>query len=291
MITAGGRRAPLEARFCRDVTRRAATSFYYAFRVLSPSQRDALYAVYAFCRAVDDAADENDPREAPRLLAGWREELARCYRGAPLHPVTVVLAAALERYPVPKASLEAVIDGMEMDLAVTRYATFAELETYCRCVASAVGRASIEIFGYRNPATREYADALGVALQLTNILRDLHEDAARDRLYLPLEDLERFGVPAEDLLRGVYNRAFRELMAFEVSRAREWYRRAERALTPEDAAALRAAEIMRGTYAGLLERIEGSGYFVFGPRVGIPRGRKIALAARLWIGSWLPAAA
>ena len=291
MTGAGGRPAPLEARFCREVTRRAATSFYYAFRVLSPSQRDALYAVYAFCRAVDDAADENDAAEAPRLLADWRGELERCYRGAPLHPVTIVLASALERYPIPKAALDAVIDGMEMDLTVSRYATFAELETYCRRVASAVGRASIEIFGYRNPATRDYADALGIALQLTNILRDLHEDAARDRLYLPLEDLARFGVPAEDLLRGVYNRSFRELMAFEVARAREWYRIAESARTPEDAGALRAAEIMRETYAGILDRIEEGGYFVFGPRVGIPRSRKIALAARLWVGSWLPAAA
>lgn len=275
-----------ESRYCREVTRRSASNFYYAFRVLSGEQRDALYAVYAFCRAVDDAADESDPADAPRLVAGWREELERCYRGVPLHPVTIAIARARERYPIPFEALAAVVEGMDMDLRIRRYPTFAGLERYCRCVASAVGRASIEIFGYSNPKTRDYADALGIALQLTNILRDLREDAARDRIYLPLEDLDRFGVSEQDLLRGIYNGRFRELMAFETERARGFYRRAEEAVAPEDAPRLRAAEAMRRTYAEILDRIAEQRFFVFGPRVGLSTLRKMSLAASLWARSF-----
>ena len=275
-------------RFCREVTRRSASSFYYALRLLPPVRRKALYAVYAFCRAVDDAVDEGECADAPRLIAEWRAELDRCYRGAPLHPVTVALAASLDRFPVPETALTAVIDGVEMDLVKHRYATFAELELYCRRVASAVGLASIEIFGYTNPRARDYAVDVGLALQLTNILRDLSEDAERDRVYLPEEDLARFGVPAEDLLRGVYNRRFVELMEFECDRARGYYRSAERLLPSEDAASLRPAEIMRRTYEQVLDRIVEERYFVFGRRLGLSRSRKAALAASMWVGALLP---
>jgi 15-cis-phytoene synthase len=275
-------------RFCRDVTRRSASSFYYALRLLPRARRKALYAVYAFCRAVDDAADEADAADAPQLIAEWRAELERCYRGAPLHPVTVALAASLEQFPVPRSALVAVIDGVEMDLVKRRYATFDELELYCRRVASAVGLATIEIFGYTNPRTREYAVDVGLALQLTNILRDLSEDAERDRVYLPEEDLARFGVPAEDVLRGVYNRRFAALMEFESDRARRYYRSAERLLPPEDAASLRPAEIMRRTYEQVLDRIVEERYFVFGRRLGVSRSRKAALAASMWIGAFFP---
>ena len=275
-------------RFCLEVTRRSASSFYYAFRLLPAERRNALYAVYAFCRAVDDAADEADLAEAPRLVAEWRRELERCYHGVPLHPVTVALAASLERFPIPEAALAEVIDGVEMDLVKRRYATFAELELYCRRVASAVGLASIEIFGYRNRATRDYAVDVGLALQLTNILRDLSEDAERDRIYLPAEDLAEFDYPAEDLLRGVYNRKFRELMQFECERARRYYRGAEARLPPEDAASLRPAEVMRRTYEQVLDRIVAERYFVFGRRLGLSRRRKAALAASLWLGAFFP---
>lgn len=272
-------------RFCRDVTRRSASSFYYALRFLPAARRKALYAVYAFCRAVDDAADESDPADAPRLVAEWREELARLYRGAPLHPITVALLASLEQFPIPESALSAIIDGVEMDLVKRRYATFAELQLYCRRVASAVGLACIEVFGYRNPATREYADDVGLALQLTNILRDVAEDAARDRVYLPQEDLDRFGVSAEDVLRGVYNRRFCDLMEFECERARRYYRSAEARMPAEDAVSLRPAEVMRRTYEQVLDRIVAERYFVFGPRIGLSKVRKIRLAASMWLGA------
>ena len=272
-------------RFCRDVTRQSASSFYYALRLLPPVRRKALYAVYAFCRAVDDAVDEAEAGAASQLVAEWRAELERCYQGAPLHPVTVALAVSLEQFPVPKSALGAVIDGVEMDLLKSRYATFAELELYCRRVASAVGLASIEIFGYTNPAARDYAVDVGLALQLTNILRDLSEDAERDRIYLPAEDLVAFGIPEEDLLRGVYNRRFCELMEFECARARRYYASAETKLPAEDAVSLRPAEVMRRTYARVLDRIVAERYFVFGRRLGLSRTRKVALAASMWIGS------
>jgi 15-cis-phytoene synthase len=273
-------------RFCREVTRRSASSFYYALRLLPPVRRRALYAVYAFCRAVDDAVDEAEPGEAHALIGEWRAELDRCYGGVPLHPVTVALASSLERFPVPHSALSAVIDGVEMDLVKRRYATFAELELYCRRVASAVGLASIEVFGYTNPAAREYAIDTGLALQLTNILRDVSEDAERDRVYLPEDDLAAFGIPPEDLIRGVYNRRFCELMEFECDRARAYYRSAEAKLPPEDAASLRPAEIMRRTYERVLDRIVAERYFVFGRRLGLSRRAKAALAASMWIGAF-----
>ena len=272
-------------RFCRDVTRQSASSFYYALRLLPPVRRKALYAVYAFCRAVDDAVDEAEAGAASQLVAEWRAELERCYQGAPLHPVTVALAVSLEQFPVPKSALCAVIDGVEMDLLKSRYATFAELELYCRRVASAVGLASIEVFGYTNPAARDYAVDVGLALQLTNILRDLSEDAERDRIYLPAEDLAAFDIPEEDLLRGVYNRRFCQLMEFECERARRYYASAETKLPAEDAASLRPAEVMRRTYSQVLDRIVAERYFVFGRRLGLSRTRKVALAASMWIGS------
>jgi phytoene synthase len=274
--------------FCREVTRKSASSFYYALRFLPPARRKALYAVYAFCRAVDDAVDDGAVADAANLVAEWRSELERCYRGAPLHPVTVALSASLEQFPIPKATLAAVIDGVEMDLVKHRYATFAELELYCWRVAAAVGLASIEVFGYTNPAAREYAVDVGLALQLTNILRDISEDGERDRIYLPAEDLEAFGVPPEDLLRGVYNRRFCALMEFETERARGYYRSAVAKLPREDAASLRPAEVMRRTYEGVLDRIVEERYFVFGRRLGLSRGRKAALAASMWVGSLRP---
>lgn len=276
-----------DVRFCREVTRASGSSFALAFRFLSRARQDALCAVYAFCRAVDDAADETDPRDAPSLVSAWRDELDRCYRGVPLHPVTIALAASLEQFFIPHATLSAVVDGVEMDLERTRFATFPELELYCQRVASAVGLAAIEIFGYRNPAAREYAVDTGIALQLTNILRDVSEDAGRGRIYLPEEDLAAFGVSAEDVLLGVYNRRFRELMEFECTRARRYYRSAAARLPAEDAQSLRPAEVMRQTYEQVLDCLGAESYFVFGRRLGLSKKRKLMLAASLWLhGLW-----
>ena len=272
----------------RALTQKSASNLALAFILLPREKRDAMAALYAFCRAVDDAVDETAGADAARLVSEWRAELERCYRGMPLHPVTVALAASLEQFPIPKSALGAVIDGVEMDLTKRRYATFAELELYCWRVASAVGLASIEVFGYSNPAARDYAVDVGLALQLTNILRDISEDAERDRIYLPAEDLETFDVPAEDLLRGVYNRRFCALMEFESERARGYYRSAAAKRPPEDAASLRPAETMRQTYEAVLDRIVAERYFVFGRRIGLSRRRKVALAASMWVGSRLP---
>lgn len=274
--------------FCREVTRKSASSFYHAFRYLDATQHDALCAIYAFCRFVDDAADESAPEDAPRLVAEWRAELDRCWRGLPTHPVTSAIAASRREFPIPRAALEAIVDGVEMDLGRTRFETWGELELYCRRVASAVGLAAIEIFGYQRPETRDYALHVGLALQLTNILRDVAEDAERGRIYLPLEDLRRFGVTERDILFGVYNRGFRALMAFECDRARAHYRAAEREIRPEDAASLRPAEIMRRTYERVLDQIVAEEYRVFERRIGLSRARKLLLAASFSIGSLRP---
>ncbi len=205
---------------CARITRQASSNFYYAFMLLPLERRRALYAVYAFCRFVDDIADDDSITDPAAMLARWRDELDNVFAGTPTRPVSRALAENTARFNIPRRYFEEVIDGVEMDLSQRRYETFDELSLYCRRVASAVGLICIEIFGYSNPATRIYAEKLGLAFQLTNIIRDVREDAERGRIYLPLEDLRRFGVTESELLDGVYNDRFRALMAFEASRAR-----------------------------------------------------------------------
>jgi len=198
------------------LVRKSRSSFYYSFLFLPRPKRDAIYAVYALCRAVDDVADDAGDMEAKaQRLKGWREELDRCYAGRPTHPITRALRDCLSRYPIPKGYFEELIAGVEMDLTLTRYRTFADLTRYCYRVASVVGLICIEIFGYRREATKEYAINLGLALQLTNILRDLKTDGRRGRIYLPQEDLERFGYREDDLLHCRYTPGFFPLMRFE----------------------------------------------------------------------------
>ena len=187
---------------CAEVTRRASSNFYYAFMLLPAERRRALYAVYAFCRFVDDIADDESVAEPAELLRRWRDELERAYGGNPARAVSRALADASRRFNIPRRHFEEVIAGVEMDLARKRYETFQELRLYCYRVASAVGLICIEIFGYTNPAACQYAERLGIAFQLTNIIRDVSEDAARGRIYLPLEDLARFGVTEADILGG-----------------------------------------------------------------------------------------
>jgi phytoene synthase len=269
------------------------TSFYYAFLVLPVEQRRAIVAVWDFCRAVDDAIDE-----APSGLPGarpagrdavrfWREELARCYEGrTPLAAQTRGLQPYVRDFDLPRRAFEDVIDGVAMDLDTTRYGTFNELFEYCRRVASAVGLVCIRIFGCRSAAACEYALYLGVALQLTNILRDVKDDLARGRVYLPLEDLATHGCTIADLESEVMSRRVRELLAFECGRAREFYQKAVDVRPAEERSRLLAAEIMRSVYFETLKRIERSGphgYDVFTTRVRVARPRQAAIALKTWL--------
>jgi phytoene synthase len=262
------------------LTRGSGSNFYYSFLVLPRPQREAIYALYAFCRTVDDAVDlgAGGPGEQRRVLGEWRSELARAYEGTPAHPLGVQLARAVSAFPVQRQHLEAVLDGVEMDIDKRRYATFDELHEYCFRVASAVGLACIEVFGYTDPRAREYATNLGVALQLTNILRDLRTDGERGRIYLPQDELRRFGYPEDDLLRGRYTQGFRELMRFQADRTHAYYRAARAALPAGDRRRLVAAEIMGVIYHRLLRTIEARRFRVFEERIRVSTPRKLALA-------------
>jgi len=272
---------------CAEITRRSSSNFYYAFMLLGSGRRQALYAVYAFCRFIDDIADDSGIKDASAMLALWRKELHNVYGGSPTRPISRALAEAVRRFPIPRRHFEEVIDGVEMDLSRTRYATFRELELYCHRVASAVGLICIEIFGYGDPSAHLYAERLGLAFQLTNIIRDVSEDAARRRIYLPLEDLARFQVTEDEILRGIYSSRFIALMEFEADRARGFYREAADALAPEDRATLLAAEGMRLIYAALLERIARASFRVLDQRISLSAPYKLYLVGRAWAGARL----
>jgi len=274
------------AEYCAQLTRKSRSNFYYSFLVLSKEKREAIYAVYAFCRSVDDVADgKASAREKQLLLDDWKRELERCYKGNAQHPITAKLAHSLQRFPIPKEHFAELIAGVEMDLTHTRYATFGELYEYCYRVAGVVGLMCIEIFGYRNPKAREYAIALGVALQLTNIMRDLQGDAERDRIYLPQEDLARFGYREEELFQHAYTPAFIELMSFAGNRARQYFQQARHLLTEEDRRSLIAAEIMGAIYYRLLATIEGQRYRVFDRTITLPTSQKLWIALSIWARS------
>jgi 15-cis-phytoene synthase len=276
------------------------TNFYYSFLVLPPRKRNAVIAVWDFCRAVDDAADEAVPEKewagglrdearakAAKMVAGWRAELAAMYDGTPRTPQGLGLKPYLREFNLPRARFEELVEGVEMDLGRVRYDTFDALVAYCRRVASAVGLICLEIFGYRNPTARAYAENLGLALQLTNIIRDVRADLGRGRIYLPTEDLRRFGVTEDDLRAGRMTPPVVQLLQFECARARGYYRRAAEQLAPEDARSLVAAEIMGGIYFEILRRIERNGYDVFSARIRVPRPRRAVIALRLWITALL----
>ena len=275
---------------CRQVTRRAAGNFYYAFVTLPPPRRRAIYAAYAFCRLCDDAADEDLPlQEKLRLLRELRERLALAYEGHPHGPVFTALADAARRYHIPMEHLEEVTRGVEMDLTVTRYPSFGALRLYCYRVASVVGLVCLQVFGYRDPRARDYAVDLGLAMQLTNILRDVKEDLERGRIYLPLDELAQFHYSEEDLARGVVNDAFHALMAFQAQRARAYFHSGFR-LLPLLAPRSRACPaVLGGIYRRILDRLEARGFNVFDGRVSLSPREKLLLTARLWLRSLLPA--
>ena len=266
------------------------TSFYYSFLVLPAAQRRAIVAVWDFCRAVDDAVDEADggvmagTADARDAVGFWRAEVARCFEGGqPQTPQGRALQPVVKAFDLPRQPFEDVIDGVAMDLDRTRYQTFGELIEYCKRVASAVGLICIRVFGCRSQAARDYALNLGVALQLTNIVRDVRDDLARGRVYLPLEDLRACGCTVDDLAQGRMTDAVRGLLAFECGRAREFYARAAALLSPEERPRLVAAEIMRAVYFEILRRIERNGYDVFTTRVRVPKPRQAIIALKQWL--------
>lgn len=272
--------------YVRRVARRSGTNFYWSFVFLPRERREAMYAVYAFCRFADDIADEDGlPRDKAVRLAAWREELTRAYDGRATHPITVKLASAAARFGIPRTHLEAIIDGVEMDLSGRRYETIDELLGYCDRVASAVGLVCIEIYGYAHPSARTYAVHLGRALQLTNILRDVAADAAQGRVYLPAADLVRFGVREADLAGGRLTPAIRDLLAFEADRAYGYYRSARAHLAPGDRRRLYPAETIGVIYERILDDLVRHGYDVFAHRAAVSPARKLAIAASRWLGA------
>lgn len=277
------------AELVATLTRRSGSNFYYSFLFLPRRQREAMYALYAFCRTVDDAVDQGagSPADQRRILQEWRAELRRAYAGDATHPIGIRLTETVRVYPIPREHLEAILDGVEMDIDKRRYASFEELFEYCYRVAGAVGLGCIEIFGYTDPRARDYAVHLGVALQLTNIIRDLRTDAERGRIYLPLDELRRFGYSEDDLLHGRYTRPYLELMRFQADRTHAYYRAAHAALPRADRRRLVAAEIMGVIYHALLRAIEARRFRVFEERVRLSAPRKLALALGVYLRAHL----
>jgi 15-cis-phytoene synthase len=270
--------------YCAQKAVQSGSSFYYSFRFLPPQQRSAITALYAFCREVDDAVDEvSDPDVARVKLAWWRTEVGATFEGRAHHPVALALAPAIARFNLPQEHFQTVIDGMTMDLEHSRYPDFATLERYCHCVAGVVGLLSVEIFGYTSPSTRDYARNLGVAFQLTNIIRDVGEDAQRGRIYLPQDELSRFGVEPKDLLARRVTAGFQALMAHQVERARSFYARALAALPPADRRAQRPGLIAGAIYQALLAEIERDDFRVLDRRIALTPLLKAWIA---WKTSW-----
>ena len=274
--------------YCQEKAASSGSSFYYSFLFLSKPRRRAITALYAFCREVDDVVDDNRTPEVGRAkLQWWKEEIDRLYQNNPQHPITRALQTPISNYDLPQEYFLEIIDGMEMDLEQQRYATFKELSLYCYRVASVVGLLSAEIFGYRDRHTLKYARDLGMAFQLTNILRDVGEDARRGRIYLPLEDLQRFGVQEQDLLQGRETPEFYQLMAFETERAREFYRRAHDALPDIDRRSQRAGLIMSTIYQRQLDELEKDGFHSLTRRISLTTLAKLWLAGKsVWQEMW-----
>ena len=278
-------------RWATRLTSAGATNFYYSFVFLPREKRRAIESVYAFARRGDDLVDGELPQEeAFRQIARYRKALDDCYTGRcesgnfGSEPQLEALADTVRRYKIPRHHFENLILGLEMDLRGARYQKFDELALYCYRVASTIGLIAIEIFGYQNPQTRDYAVNLGMALQLVNILRDLQSDARRGRVYLPAEDLDRFGVTPEDFRTGRYTDSFIELMQFECDRARRYFDLARQMLPAGERRSMVAAEIMAAIYWRLLRAIRGRNYNVFGARLRLSRPLKFWTALSVYLG-------
>lgn len=275
--------------YCQEKAARSGSSFYYSFLFLPPPQRRAIIALYAFCREVDDTVDDaTDPAVARTKLAWWRDEIGRLFAGAPQHPVTQALAPAISPFGIDQSRLIEIIDGMQMDLDQTRYLDFTNLRLYCHRVAGVVGSLSAGIFSPGRKDLRPYAESLGIALQLTNIIRDVGEDARRGRIYLPIEDLQRFEVPAHQILASEHSARFVALMQFQARRARGFYREAFAALPADTRREQRTGLIMADIYATLLAEIDRDGFQVLRQRVSLTPLRKFWLAWRTYVGARVP---
>ena len=270
--------------YCSQKAAASGSSFYYSFRFLPTARRRAITALYAFCREVDDIADDvSDVNVARAKLGWWRSEVASLFAGHPTHPVTKALQPATREFGVDAHRLGEIIDGMEMDLSKKRYRDWDELRLYCHRVAGVVGQLSAGIFGYTNPQTLEYAEHLGLAFQMTNIIRDVGEDARRDRIYLPQDELATFGVPVENLLAAKHTPAFEALMSFQTKRAQDLYNVAFTNLPAEDRKAQRAGLIMSAIYRTLLDEIALDGFKVLNQRTSLTPIRKLWLAWKTWV--------
>ena len=265
--------------YCEQKAASSGSSFYFSFLFLEPEARQAMTILYAFCREVDDVVDEcSDVGVARTKLAWWRDEIVRTFAGSAQHPVGKALQPVIARYNLPQEHFLEIIDGMEMDLEYNAYRTFKELSLYCYRAASVVGLMTAEIFGYDDRRTLKYAHDLGMAFQLTNILRDVGEDAQRGRVYIPEEDMERFKVSRDDIVHGRFNDNMGELLKFESERAKQYYQQAFGHLPDSDRYRQRSGLIMAAVYQALIKAIEDSGYRIFEQRINLSPPRKMWLA-------------
>ena len=272
--------------YCQQKAAQSGSSFYYSFMFLPPERRRAITALYAFCREVDDAVDEPaDAQVARAKLEWWRREVAQLYAGNAQHPVTKALVPAIGPFNIQQQQLGAIMDGMEMDLAQTRYPDFESLRTYCHRVAGVVGVLAASIFGYRNSRTLEYAENLGLAFQLTNIIRDVGEDARKDRIYLPADEMQRFGVSAAQILDAQHTEGFSRLIEFQAQRVKSCYAEALAALPAEDRRAQRPGLVMAAIYRTLLEELRRDGYQVLTRRTALTPIRKLWIAWKTWVSA------
>jgi phytoene synthase len=270
--------------YCQQKAAQSGSSFYYSFLFLPSDRRRAITALYAFCREVDDTVDEcTDGSIARNKLAWWRKELGAMLAGHPTHPVTKALQPHVVPYSLDGKHLLAIVDGMEMDLDQTRYLDYPGLQKYCWHVASVVGILSASIFGFTRPETLQYAEKLGLAFQLTNIIRDVGEDARKGRIYLPVNELQQFNVTAADLLNARHSENFEKLMRFQVQRAEAAYNEAFALLPKEDRRAQRPGLIMAAIYHALLVEIERDGFHVLSQRISLTPIRKLWLAWKTYV--------
>lgn len=270
--------------YCQQKAAQSGSSFYYSFLFLPPDRRRAITALYAFCREVDDTVDEIlDTAVARTKLQWWRHEINAMLNGAPAHPVTKALHPHVAAYSLDGKHLLAIIDGMEMDLNQTRYLDYAALQQYCWHVASVVGILSAGIFGARDPQTFAYAEKLGLAFQLTNIIRDVGEDARKGRIYLPANELQKFGVTAADILNTRHSEKFEQLMQFQADRAHRCYEEAFALLPREDRRTQRPGLIMASIYRAVLDEIERDCFHVLNQRISLTPIRKFWLAWKTYV--------